>query len=164
MSIKLRFEKGSLTTQVILKDEAFSGLLDLISKHQSDEVSAPAAPISPAAIPSEIAGDSDAVAKHWIPIHSPSEILNLIGWSTNSEKILLLGAYHEISHGEDSWRSADMEERFAEARESFPSNFPRDIRVAIREGLITSVTPRTYRVSRTGWNRLADAITKLSTV
>jgi hypothetical protein len=91
-------------------------------------------------------------------------VLNLIGWGANPEKILLLGAFHEANGANDAWRSADMETRFAEAREGFPSNFPRDIRAAIREGLIASVTPRTYRISRTGWNRIADAISKLPTV
>jgi hypothetical protein len=55
-----------------------------------------------------------------------------------------------------------MEERFGQAKEPFPGNFPRDMRAAIDEGVIGAVTPRTYKVGRSGWNKIADAIAKLS--
>jgi hypothetical protein len=161
MSIKLRFEKGSLTTQVILKDEAFGGLLDLISKHQSDEAPPSNAPAATFSLEPSLSGDPGAPVKQWLARRSAAEVLNMIGWDSNPEKILLLAAFHEASGEDDAWRSADMEARFTEAREGFPANFPRDIRVAIRDGLIATITPRTYRVSRTGWNRISDAITKL---
>jgi hypothetical protein len=163
MSIKLKFEKGSLATQVILKDEAFAGLLDLISKHQSDEAPPPAAPGASAttfSLSPNTTSDPGAPVKEWLRRRSAAEVLNTIGWDSNPEKVLLLGAFHEAGGDDDAWRSADMEARFAEAREGFPANFPRDIRAAIRDGLIATVTPRTYRVSRTGWNRIAEAILK----
>lgn len=37
MSVKLRFEKGSLVTQVVLKDGALLGLNKIVSEFQSDE-------------------------------------------------------------------------------------------------------------------------------
>lgn len=158
--IKLRFEKGSLATQVILKDEALASLLKLVSEHQSDELVIPAA-LPPAATVVVAATESSKSAKDWFLTVSAPEVLNQIKWSTNPEKVLLLGAFHEARSNEEVWRSADIENRFAEARETFPANFPRDIRTAIKDGLIAPVTPRTYRVSRTGWNKINEAIAKL---
>jgi len=42
MSIKLRFEKGSLATQVILTDDALRPLLEIVAEYQSDEPSSAA--------------------------------------------------------------------------------------------------------------------------
>ena len=39
----------------------------------------------------------------------------------------------------------------------------RDIKAAIKSGWIQTHTPRTYSVTRTGWNRVADAVSKLAT-
>lgn len=69
------------------------------------------------------------------------------------EKILLLGAWHEARGGTAPWRSADMDDVFGLAKESPPSNFPRDIKNAIKSGWIHNETPRTYIVTRTGWNK-----------
>jgi hypothetical protein len=148
-----------MATQVLLKDEALPELLALISKHQSDETAAPIAAMLGGQTPS---ADPSKDAKEWLATHSASEVLNLIGWPTNPEKILLLSAFHEANGGGEGWRSADMETRFSEAKERFPAWFPRDIRTAIKDGTIAPVTQRTYKVSRSGWNRIAEAIAKLS--
>jgi hypothetical protein len=148
--------------QAVLKDEALVELLTFITKHKSDEV-APALPpaFDPHSVDGQPAGGQQGV-KAWLIKHSAAEILNKFKWDTNPEKILLMGAFHESKVETDSWRSADMETRFGEAKETQPANFPRDISTAIKSGLIATVTPRTYIVSRTGWNKIAEAIAKLS--
>src|SRR4029077_13414507 len=96
MSIKLRFEKGSLVTQVALADEALPVLLDLIAKHQVDEPSV-ATPSLLSHFFSEAKSpkSGQSSVKEWLSDHTPSEVLNKIGWETYPEKILLLGALHE---------------------------------------------------------------------
>lgn len=164
MSIRLKFEHPSMQIQAVLKDDALMELLTFITKHKSDEVAPPPPP--PAGIfvdsmPVNQTGERSAAVKAWMNKHSAAEILNKIKWDTNPEKILLMGAFHESKADAKSWRSADMEMRFGEAKETPPTNFPRDIANGIKSGFITTVTPRTYIVSRTGWNRIADAIVKL---
>ena len=168
MSIELQFKKGSLALRVLLKDEALSELQTIVSKYQSDEeiqplsapvINVPAAQFS--AVVQTPAFDPTAVSKEWLAAHSPLEAVNLIGWETNPEKILILGAYHESKGAGESWRSADMEVRFQEARHVFPANFPRDISNAITNNIVAAVTPRTYKISKTGWNKIAEAVSKL---
>ena len=162
MSIKLRFEKGSRITQVVLKDDAIGELDQLINKYESDDV--PLSPLVKAVsspFPPNSPNDTAAPVKEWMASHSASEVLNLLKWETYPEKILLMGAFHESSGGNEGWRSADMETRFSEARDKFPKNFPRDISSAIKDNLIAPVTARSYKVGRIGWNKIADAITKL---
>ena len=151
-----------MDTKVILTDDALPKLLALISEHQSDDAPAPAQSNVFADSLVDSAGDRSVVAKAWLNKHSAAEVLNKIKWDTNPEKILLMGAFHESKVESDSWRSADMETRFAEAKDAPPGNFPRDISSAIKSGLIATVTPRTYTVSRTGWNKIADALGKLT--
>ncbi len=161
MSIKLRFEHPSMQMQAVLKDEALVELLTFITTHKSDEVASAVPPaFDPHSIAGQPAGGQQGV-KSWLSKHSAAEILNKIKWDTNPDKILLMGAFHESKVETESWRSADMETRFGEAKDTPPANFPRDIAAAIKSGLIASVTPRTYTVSRTGWNKIADAIAKL---
>jgi hypothetical protein len=150
-----------MNTQVILTDEAFPKLLELISEHQSDEVVAPTQSGVFADPLANSTGERSVAVKAWLNKHSASEILNKIKWDTNPDKILLMGAFHEAKVDTDSWRSADMETRFGEAKETQPANFPRDISAAIKSGQVATVTPRTYIVSRSGWNKIADAIAKL---
>jgi hypothetical protein len=164
MSIKLRFEHPSMQMQAVLKDDALVELLTFITEHKSDE---PAPAFPPAFDPHSIDGRGAGAKpneepKAWLSKHSPAEILNKIKWDTNPEKILLMGAFHESKVETNSWRSADIEARFVEAKEAKPSNFPRDIANGIKSGFIAAVTPRTYIVSRSGWNKIADAIAKLT--
>lgn len=172
MSIELQFKKGSLALRVLLKDEALTALQKVVLDYQSDEEIQPiqaqvipfAAPLAatPALSPN---GDTIAAAKNWLSNHSAAEALNLIGWKTNPEKILILGAYHESkSPAEQDWRSSDIEQRFSEAREQFPANFTRDISNAVKDNLVAPATYRTYKVSRTGWNKLAEKTAALGNV
>lgn len=170
MSIKLRFEHSSMQMQAVLKDDSLEQLLKFITTHKEKVVSPPPGTPTPTAFtdqppivltPSNSTGDRSVAVKSWLTKHSASEILNIIKWETNPEKFLLMGAFHESKSDKTSWRSADMETRFTEARETQPANFSRDIANAIKSGFITTVTPRTYTVSRTGWNKIADAIAKL---
>jgi predicted transcriptional regulator len=54
-----------------------------------------------------------------------------------------------------------MDTVFLNAKERPPANFPRDIKKAIKGGWIHTHTPRTYSVTRTGWNKIAEAVSKL---
>jgi hypothetical protein len=169
MSIKIRFEKGAITMQAILQDDAFPALLKLIQDHESKDA-LPDPPVPPqvqTTIPSvnssEPTTDPVSATKTWLSLHSPSEVLNLFKWGTYAEKILLLGAHLEAATEMESWRSSDVEAKFDQAKEPFPSNFSRDVVVAIKEGLLSPITPRTYRVSRSGWNRISQGISKLAT-
>jgi hypothetical protein len=101
---------------------------------------------------------SNESVKGWLASHTSSEVLNLIGWDTNTEKILLMGAFHESNGGEEGWRSGDVEQRFSVAGETFPANFYRDLGGAVGESWVGKVTPRTYKVGRAGWNKIAEAI------
>jgi len=147
--------------QAFLKDNALVALLTFITTHKTDEVVVPVPDAFADLLPANSTGDRSVAVKAWLAKHSAAEIFNKIKWDTNPEKILLMGAFHESKVETNSWRSADMEKRFAEAKETQPANFPRDIATAIKTGFITTVTPRTYIVSRTGWNKIADAIAKL---
>ena len=161
MSIKLRFEKGSLATQVVLKDAALGPLLALVAEHQADEPAAPLGAPPPAASVVIQATETSAGVREWLLKHTPSEVLNRFHWDTNPDKILLLGAYHEANSKTEVWRSSDIGQVFRDAKEGFPTNFPRDIKTAIKSGFIASVTDRRYRVSRTGWNRISEQIQKI---
>jgi hypothetical protein len=156
--------------QAVLKDESLEQLLKFITTHKEKVVSPVTATATPTSFTDQppmvlpvpgLTADRSVGVKAWMNKHSAGEILNKIKWDTNPEKILLMGAFHESKVETKSWRSADMETRFGEAKETQPANFPRDVANAIKSGFITTITPRTYIVSRTGWNIIADAIAKL---
>jgi hypothetical protein len=160
MGIKLRFEKGSLTTQVVLKDEAIAELLKIISNYQSDEsIDLGGDVLKDLSDPNKEA-ERLTFARSWLGERPVSEILTRIGWETFPERILLLGAHYETTDGIIGWRSADIEAKFKAAREHPPGNFARDISNAIKAGIIATVTPRTYKVSKTGWLKIYEAIFK----
>jgi hypothetical protein len=165
MSITLRFQKGTLAMQAVLKDEAFDKLLKLVTEHATDEepqkVGGQQTPFSGGGLGGERVADTGEFAKKWLAEHSATEILNLIKWDTNTDKILLLGAFHEARGGKEGWRSADIAARFSEAKEPAPKNWARDIARATKETVIGTVTARTYKVTRAGWNKIGDAIGKL---
>jgi hypothetical protein len=163
MSIKLTLTMGSLKTEASIKDSAYNELMQLVFKHQ-DGVMGALAPEKlqdgGKGVPAPKEGETNP-AQQWILKHTASEVLNRIGWKTNPEKILLLGAFHETHGGSEGWRNADINERFNQAKEPVPRNFPRDIRTAIEDGMIGTVTSRTYKVGRAGWNKIAEAIKTL---
>ena len=164
MSIKLRFDKGSLSTQVTLTDDALPALLQIISEHQSDEVGVLSAQTKSAPA-SDGSGDQQGAdagkitfVKSQLCQHSAAEVLGQVDFEKFPEKIMLFGAFHESTGGGEGWRSSDIENQFKAAREQPPSNFARDISSAIKSGLVAPVTPRTYKVSKTGWVKLYESI------
>jgi hypothetical protein len=169
MSIKIRFETGSMVVAASLKDEALTELLSLVSKHQAEDASPPPIIQSVISRPAQSGptglGGTKEIATDWLSRHSAAEALNVIGWERNTDKILLLGAYHEnYTNADDGWKKGDLESRFAEAKEAIPGNLSRDISLAVKDGVLAPVTPRTYAVSRTGWNRIAEAIKQIEGV
>jgi hypothetical protein len=125
-------------------------------------------PLPMAAIVVEDLGDPDkakmrtGMARTWLSEHSGAEALAKIGWQTFPEKIAILGALHEARGGDPGWRSSDIDTLFKAARETPPGNFARDISNAIKSGIVSPVTPRTYQISKTGWLKLYDGIVQSS--
>lgn len=170
MSIKLRFEKGSLLTQVALKDAALPELMKIVAEYQTDEVPAtvladPSPPLDSSGIVADLPDQRKEperleYARGWLVQHSSAEILTQIGWPNFTEKIVLLGALIEAKAGDkfESWRWADIEASFAAARKPAPGNFARDISNAIEATFVQTVTPRTYRLTRTGWLKVYEGI------
>src|SRR5947208_16915211 len=117
--------------------------------------------MTPVDQPKGSATPGEEATKGVLASYGAAELLNQLRWDTYPEKILLLGAWHEARGGSTPWKSSDMDSVFRQAKEGALSNFPRDIKVAIKAGWIHTHTPRTYSVTRTGWNRLADALSKL---
>jgi hypothetical protein len=87
-------------------------------------------------LPTQTVQFPEKYAKEWLAKHGAAEVLNNLAWSTFPEKIMALGAYHEAKAGEDfdSWRSSDILARFGEAKDTPPSNFPRDIAAGAHDG------------------------------
>ena len=165
MSFKIVIQAPGLNLSANLKDEALPTLLQLVQEKRDDS----AAATSGAAVPTHsVSGPepptvngSDDSLKRILNARGGAELLNQIKWDSFPEKILLLGAWHEARGGTTPWRSADMDDAFRSAKETPPSNFPRDIRNAIRCGWIHNETPRTYVVTRTGWNKIGQAFKEL---
>jgi hypothetical protein len=160
MSIKIRLEAPGLVMQAQLDDKALGEAIALIQKHRIEEAPPPVAE-QPG--PTANNRDKESSVREILAKHAPAEVLNLLKWETYPDKILILGACYEARGGGEGWKSADMEKVFAEAKETPPANFPRDISKAIKSGDIRTVTPRTYAISRTGWNRLGAALAKVGT-
>jgi hypothetical protein len=160
VSIKIRLEAPGLVMQAQLKDEALGETITLIQKHRIEEAS----PLVEPPVATANNRDKESSVRSTLARHAPAEVLNLLKWDTYPDKILILGACHEARGAGEGWRSADMDKLFAEAKEAPPGNFPRDIAKAIKGGEIRSVTPRTYAVSRTGWNKLAEALIKIGAI
>jgi hypothetical protein len=160
MSIKLSFEKGSLITQVTLKDEAIAELLKVISNYQSDEAIDLGGDVLKDLSDPQKEAERLAFARSWLGERPVSEILARIGWETFPERILLLGAHYETTDGIIGWRSTDIATKFKAGREHPSGNFTRDINNAIKAGIIATITPGTYKVSKTGWLKIYEAIIK----
>jgi hypothetical protein len=161
MSVKIRLEAPGLIMQAQLNDDVLSEAIALIQKHRVEETAQILSeqPVAPANN-----RDKESSVRETLAKHAPAEVLNLLKWDTYPDKILILGACHEARGGGEGWRSADMDKLFAEAKETPPANFPRDISKAIKGGDIRPVTPRTYAISRTGWNKLADSLAKIGLI
>lgn len=156
MSIKVSITKPGLSIQAWVKDEALSDLLR-ITQEQHDE---------PAGLP-ETSTRSDAGTvsnddhtREWLKNRSAAEVLNALPSDKMAEKIFLLGAWHEARGGATPWRASDVLKAFSQAKERAPGNFSRDLSVAVKEGNINNATPRSYEITRGGWNRLAQLTQK----
>jgi hypothetical protein len=169
MSFKIVIQAPGLNLSANLKDEALVSVIQIIQQQRDD--SAPAMPVSTVsnlAVQSTISEplggtDSEEAIKTNLKAHGGAELLNQLKWDSFPEKILLLGAWHEARGGTAPWRSADMDDIFKLAKESPPSNFPRDIKNAIKSGWVHNETPRTYVITRTGWNKIGLALRGPST-
>ncbi len=166
MSIKVIIQAPGLNLQASVTDDALTELITITQKFRDQDAVSAAAAAGPATTAPESATNGSAavneeILKARLTSFGAAELLNQLRWDTYPEKILLLGAWHEARGGSTPWKSADMDSVFRQAKESPPSNFPRDIKVAIKSGSIQTHTPRTYSVTRTGWNRVGDALSKL---
>lgn len=169
MSFKIVVQASGLNIAANLKDEALVTILQIIQEKRDDSVtSLPASLLPTLSSPSieteTVTGaDNEEGVKAILKARGGAELLNQLKWDSFPEKILLLGAWHEARDGATPWRSADMDDTFKLAKESPPSNFPRDIRNAIKSGWIHNETPRTYVITRTGWNKIGQALRGVAT-
>jgi hypothetical protein len=166
MSIKVIIQAPGLNLQAAVTDDALPELITITQKFRDQDATSSSAagpPAAPGREPANGTGGplSEDMLKTRLGSYGAAELLNQLQWDTYPEKILLLGAWHEARGGSTPWKSSDMDSVFRQAKEGAPSNFPRDIKVAIKSGWIHTHTPRTYSVTRTGWNRLADGLSKL---
>ena len=168
MSIKVIIQARGLNLQAAVTDDALPELITITQKFRDQDATASAAGLPPSQSGGKETANGPIAAtlneemiRTQLASHGAAELLNQLRWDTYPEKILLLGAWHEARGGSTPWKSSDMDSVFRQAKEGAPSNFPRDIKVAIKSGWINTHTPRTYSVTRTGWNRLADAMSKL---
>lgn len=145
-----------------IKDSALPDLITLIQNNRDETVAQPQSP-QPAnqSIDSQVgtaALDGEDSIKSALKQRGAGELLNQLKWDSYPEKILILGAWHEARGGTTPWKSSDMEDLFNQAKEKPPGNFPRDITKSIKAGLVHATTPRTYTITRTGWNKLGQAL------
>jgi hypothetical protein len=163
MSIKIIIQAPGLNVQAAVTDAALAELIRITQEYRDqnteDVVTALPTTLSDQPKGSTIPGEE--ATKGLLASYGAAELLNHLHWETHPEKILLLAAWHEARGGNAPWKSADMDAVFLNAKERSPANFPRDIKTAIKSGWIHSHTPRTYSVTRTGWNKVADGLAKL---
>ena len=167
MSIQLTIRAAGLNIAANLRDEALASIIKLVQDNRDDS-----APTSQAAASADISTgvstggstgalmsqNNEQAIKDSLKAHGAGELLNRLKWDNFPEKILLLAAWYESKGGGTPWRSSDMDSTFKQAKESPPRNFPRDISKAISSGWIHAETPRTYTVTRSGWNKIAHAL------
>jgi hypothetical protein len=169
VSIKITIQAPDLNISANLKDEALIIILQLIQEQRQgpvDEIISPKPAVEDLdfTLPGDIAEKlAEEDTKSVLKTRGGAELLNQFKWDRFPEKILLLGAWLEARGGAAPWRSADMDDTFRLAKESPPANFPRDIKNAIRSGWIHNETPRTYIVTRTGWNKIGQSLRGFTT-
>lgn len=180
MSIHLSFSAPGITSfSANLKDEALAELFRLVQELRDDSISAAvqqsvpvvtelpvlSAPISPTHFPpmnTPLTSGNEAMVKDWLKDLGAAELLNAFKkWDSFYEKIVLLAAWHESRGLHTPWKSGDIIEVFKQAKEKTPGNFARDISRAIQSGLIHAESPRTYSVTRSGWNKIAQEVESL---
>jgi hypothetical protein len=170
MSIQVSIKASGLNIVANLKDEALSSLIKLVQENRDETIlqaSTSVAPTTEFSTGTQRGNDSltahnnEQAIKDFLKEHGAAELLNRLKWDSFPEKILLLGAWYEARGGSTPWRSADMDETFKQAKEKPPGNFPRDIKNTIKSGWVHAETPRTYTVTRTGWNKIGASIENL---
>jgi hypothetical protein len=162
MSLNILINAPGMSISATLKDEALPKLIELSQQFRDEEGPAQqtTAPSGAAAKGAPLTGNSEEAVKAYLKDYGAAELLNRLRWDSYPEKILLLGAWFEARGGSVPWKSADMDEVFKQAKEKPPANFPRDVKQAIKAAWIHPVTPRTYSVTRTGWNKLAEVLSQ----
>jgi hypothetical protein len=165
MSIKLILQAPGLNLQASVRDEALTELIKITQEFRDLEVATtttqmPIALDEPSAKAFQSSSGNEESVRAQLTVYGAGELLNHIRWDTYPEKIVLLAAWYEARGGTVPWKSADMDAVFKQAKEAAPSNFPRDIKISIKSGWIHTHTPRTYSVTRTGWNKIGDALSK----
>lgn len=150
-----------MSISAALKDEALPKLIQLSQEFRDEEGPAQQT-IAPSAAAKDapLTSNSEDAVKAYLKDYGAAELLNRLRWDSYPEKILLLGAWFEARGGSVPWKSADMDEVFKQAKEKPPANFPRDVKQAIKAAWIHPMTPRTYSVTRTGWNKLAEVLSQ----
>ena len=164
MSIQLTIKATGLNLSATLKDDALAELIKLTQTYGDEQatqiVAASESAGSIEGKPSLLLSANEEDVKSHLKNFGAAELLNHVKCDNYPEKILVLAAWYETHGGKPGWRSADMDETFKQAKESPPANFPRDIKQAIKSGLIHALTARTYSVTRSGWNKVAGALSK----
>ena len=162
MSFKIQINAPGMSISATLKDEALPRLIELSQQFRDEEgpVQQTTGPSETAAKGAPLTDNSEEAVKAYLKDYGAAELFNRLRWDTYPEKILLLGAWFEARGGSVPWKSADMDEVFKQAKEKPPANFPRDVKQAIKAAWIHPVTPRTYSVTRTGWNKLAEVLSQ----
>jgi hypothetical protein len=161
MSLKILISAPGMNISAALKDEALPKLIQLTQEFRDDIGPAPERTSDPPSMHSRDAlpgSNSEESVRGYLKDYGAAELLNRLRWDSYPEKILLLSAWFEARGGTVPWKSADMDDVFKQAKEKPPANFPRDIKQAIKAAWIHPITPRTYAVTRTGWNKLAEAL------
>jgi len=163
MSIKISINAPGMAIQAHVKDEALTELIKLTQEYREESSPFGESPVSAAkSTQGNPSGTTtEDVVKSLLKSHGAAELLTLVKWESFPEKILLLGAWHEVHGGGTPWRSADMDEVFKQAKERSPANFPRDIKQAIKSAWVHPITPRTYTITGTGWRRIGEALQRL---
>jgi hypothetical protein len=162
MSFKILINAPGMNISATLKDEALPKLIQL-SQEFRDEVGPVHQVIESTSARGKeavLTSNSEDAVKAYLKDYGAAELLNRLHWDSYPEKILLLGAWLEAQGGSVPWKSADMDEVFKQAKEKPPANFPRDVKQAIKAAWIHPITPRTYSVTRTGWNKLAEVLSQ----
>lgn len=163
MSIRVILSAPGFNLQAFLREEALPQIIKLTQEFRDDkalaESAVPVADRSGQSAASVPPATQQAVMSK-LKSYAAGELLNRLAVKTFQEKIVLIGAWHEAQGGHTPWKSRDMEGAFAKAKEQPPRNFARDISKAVKAGWVHAVTPRTYAVTRTGWNWIAEALQK----
>jgi hypothetical protein len=160
MSFKILINAPGMNISAALKDEALPKLIQLTQEFRDDlgPVQQTGDPPSMHSREALLGPNSEEAVRGYLKDYGAAELLNRLRWDSYPEKILLLSAWFEARGGTVPWKSADMDDVFKQSKEKPPANFPRDIKQAIKAAWIHPITPRTYAVTRTGWNKLAEAL------